>query len=216
MRVLIVEDHALLRQSMAFVLEHEPDFEGVTQAECLASARDDLNGIDVAIVDLTTATGRSDVFFELSAVSLRTKVLALCPGSNPCLFVAAIEAGAAGVLSNSSSTYDVITAVRQLQGGHSPMSPSEMSEVLRLASKQRGEDRVAREMLRRLTPRERDVLQALGEGLSDKEIALRLTVSCGTTRDYVSSILRKLGVESRLQAVLLAVKHGVLRIEAYS
>lgn len=85
--------------------------------------------------------------------------------------------------------------------------------MLRLASERREENREAQRALEQLTPRERDVLQALGRGLSDKEIAQDLGVSTETVRTHMVNILSKLEVDSRLQALVFAVRHGAVTIE---
>ena len=86
--------------------------------------------------------------------------------------------------------------------------------MLRLATQQRERDREALAAASRLTPREREVLQGLAAGLGDKEIAQRLYISTETARTHMVNILAKLGVESRLQALVFAVRHGLVTIEA--
>jgi DNA-binding NarL/FixJ family response regulator len=81
-----------------------------------------------------------------------------------------------------------------------------------LVGQQREQDRAAQQALARLTPREREVLQALADGLNDKEIALRLKISTETARSHMVNILGKLGVDSRLQALVFAVRHGAIKI----
>jgi DNA-binding NarL/FixJ family response regulator len=85
-------------------------------------------------------------------------------------------------------------------------------EAVRYVSRTRSEARETQLMVAKLTPRERDVLQALAEGLSDKEIAERLYVGLGTVRSHTTSLLSKLEVQSRLQALVFAVRHGLVEI----
>ena len=85
--------------------------------------------------------------------------------------------------------------------------------MLRLAAQRRERDHEALAVARRLTPREREVLQGLAAGLGDKEIAQRLSISTETARKHMTNILAKLGVESRLQALVFAVHHGLVTIE---
>jgi len=103
-------------------------------------------------------------------------------------------------------------ALRRLVAGELLFSPREMLELLQTTNQQREQDRVARESLARLTPREREILQALAEGLNDKAIGQRLHISTETARTHVVNILRKLNVDSRLQALVLAARYGVARI----
>jgi DNA-binding NarL/FixJ family response regulator len=126
---------------------------------------------------------------------------------------AAIEAGAAGVMHKSAPMADLVEAVRRLSAGEQLLSQEEVIEALRFLTRVRESTREARLASERLTPREREVLQALAEGSSDREIAQRLHVGEGTVHSHVTNILSKLEVSSRLQALVFAVRHGVVTIE---
>jgi DNA-binding NarL/FixJ family response regulator len=106
----------------------------------------------------------------------------------------------------------VIEAARRLAAGVAVFSRDEIAELLRLADRRREQDRETRRAIESLTPREREVLVLLAEGLSDKEIAERLYVGSGTVRSHVVSVFGKLGVHSRLQALVFAVRHGLVDI----
>jgi len=123
-----------------------------------------------------------------------------------------VEAGAAGVLNKSASIKDVIEAARRLAAGEAVLSTDEISELLRIAGRRREQDRETLQAVESLTPREREVLGLLAEGLSDKEIADRLYVGSGTVRNHVVSVFGKLGVHSRLQALVFAVRHGIVDV----
>jgi DNA-binding NarL/FixJ family response regulator len=116
------------------------------------------------------------------------------------------------VLHKSVRIKDIIDAVRRLEAGETLLSPNEVDELLQLADQQRTQDQEAQRAIESLTPRELEVLQALAEGLSDKEIAERLYLGLGTVRSHVVSILKKLGVHSRLQALVFAIRHGAVEI----
>ena len=92
------------------------------------------------------------------------------------------------------------------------ISPEELVEMLRLAGQSREEEREARATIAQLTRREMQVLKALGEGLTNKEIAERLHMSVDTERTHMMNILSKLGVHSRLQALLFAARHGLIEL----
>jgi DNA-binding NarL/FixJ family response regulator len=94
--------------------------------------------------------------------------------------------------------------------GETLFSTNELAELLRLAGHTREEEREARTNIEKLTPREMDVLQALAEGLSNKEIAEKLYMSLDTERTHMMNVLNKLGVHSRLQALLFAARYGVV------
>jgi RNA polymerase sigma factor (sigma-70 family) len=108
---------------------------------------------------------------------------------------------------------EVIAAVRSLGTGEQVLAQDEVIELLRLASRRREQQQAVTQAVQRLTPRERQVLQAVAKGLSDREIAERLHVSHETVRTHLVNIFGKLGVESRLQALLLAVRHGVVTLD---
>ena len=103
--------------------------------------------------------------------------------------------------------------MRLLSTGEQLLSQEEVIEALRFLTRVRESTREARLASERLTPREREVLQALAEGSSDREIARRLHVGEGTVHSHVTNILSKLEVSSRLQALVFAVRHGVVTIE---
>jgi two-component system nitrate/nitrite response regulator NarL len=124
----------------------------------------------------------------------------------------AVEAGAAGVLHKSVRIGDVVDAARRLVAGEAILSPAEVIELLRLAGRRRERDYEAQQRIERLTPRELEVLEAFADGLSDKEIAGRLHVGIGTVRNHIVSIFAKLGVHSRLQALVFALRHGIVEI----
>jgi DNA-binding NarL/FixJ family response regulator len=213
-RVLQVDDHAAFRQPLAFMLNREPDITVVGQAGTLAEACTMLTGVDVAIVDLDLPDGNGvDLVRSLHEVSPQTKVLILTGSSSRTDQARAVEAGASGVLHKSARIEEIIDAVKRLGAGENILSLQETIELLRLASRRREEDREAQVALRQLTRRERDVLQALARGLGDKEIAQELHVSTETVRTHMVNILNKLGVDSRLQALVFAVRYGVVSID---
>jgi DNA-binding NarL/FixJ family response regulator len=108
---------------------------------------------------------------------------------------------------------DLVGGVRRLAAGEQLLSQQEVIEALRLLVRERESSHEAQLASDKLTPREREVLQALAQGLSDKEIAQRFHVGVGTVHTHVSSILSKLEVSSRLQALVFAVRHGIVTIE---
>jgi two-component system, NarL family, response regulator DevR len=219
-RIMLVDDHTSFRQPLAFMLERESDLAVVAQAGSLAEAREVLReahkdgpAVDVAIVDLELPDGFGTEFVaELLADSPNAQVIVLSAFSDKGTLALAVEAGAAGVLHKSSRIDDITDAVRRLRSGEQLLSQREVIEAVRYVSRTRSEARETQLMVAKLTPRERDVLQALAEGLSDKEIAERLFVGIGTVRSHTTSLLSKLEVRSRLQALVFAVRHGLVEI----
>lgn len=212
-RLLLVDDHVAFRQPLAFMLERESDLTVAGQAGSIAETHELLVEFDVAIVDLTLPDGSGvELIRELRDARPRCAVLVLTASEDYADRARAIDAGALGLLHKSTSLPDIIDAVRRVNTHESLLSLEETIDLLRLAGQQRERDRAAQQKLSRLTPRERDVLQALADGLPDKEIATRLHISVETVRTHMVNILSKLGVESRLQALVFAARHGAVKI----
>ena len=217
-RVMLVDDHTTFRQPLALMLGLEPDVVVVAEAGSLVEAReileDDGLEVDVAVVDLDLPDGSGTAFIrDLRRLRPRAAALVLSALSEPAQLAPAIEAGAAGVMHKAVRMGDLLEAVRRLHAGEQLLSQQEVIEALRFVVRERESEREARLAIDKLTAREREVLQALAEGLGDKEIAERLYVGTGTVHTHVTSILSKLGVSSRLQALVFAVRHGVIRID---
>ena len=124
----------------------------------------------------------------------------------------AVEKGAAGFIHKSAYLDEVIEAMRRLCAGQTLMPLEEVVELLRFAQRTREQEHEAHQAIETLTPREREVLQALAEGLDSQGVAERLHLSPRTVRNHMSSILTKLGVHSQLQALVFAVRHGVIEL----
>jgi DNA-binding NarL/FixJ family response regulator len=212
-RIMLVDDHATFREPLAFMFNREPDFEVVAQAGSVAEARQNLGGIDLAVVDLDLPDGDgTDLIGALRAVNPRGIALVLTANANREAFARVVEAGAAGVLHKTVRIQQVVDAARTLLSGRSLFSTEEIVELLRLAEQSRERDRETHRYVERLTPRELEVLQALADGLSDKEVSESLHVGVGTVRNHLVSIFGKLGVNSRLQALVFALRQGIIKI----
>jgi DNA-binding NarL/FixJ family response regulator len=215
-RILLVEDHASFRQALAFMFEREDEFVVSGQAGSLAEARALLrkvpDGVDVAVVDLALPDG--DGYGLIEELSSRPGVvtLVLSASLEPARFARAVEAGASGVLHKSAAIGDIVDAVRRLRAGETLLSPTEVIEMLRMVSRKRQEEYEARRAIERLTPREKQVLEALAEGLDSKDIAGKLNITVETERTHMVNILGKLDVHSRLQALVFAARHGLVEI----
>lgn len=195
------------------VLEQEPELTAVRQAASLAEARTMLDGIDIAIVDLALPDGNGTALIEhLHARNPEAMALVLTASLDQLDYAHAIEAGAAGVLHKSVSLVEIKEALRRLRAGEWLLSPKELAQLLRLATRKRAQGYETRLLIAELTPREREVLEALADGLSSQEIAERLSMTVETERTHMVNILSKLGVHSRLQALVFAVRHGVVTI----
>ena len=217
--VLLVEDHAAVREAIASSFEREGGFEVVGQAASLSEAREMLGAqpvaeqVDVAVVDLGLPDGYGgDLIRDLREANPRAQALVLSVSLERGDIARAVEAGAAGVLSKTAHLDEVVEAVKRLRAGEPLMPLAEVVELLRFADSRREEELEARREAEKLTSREIEVLQALAEGLGSEDTAERLHISLRTERNDTANILSKLGVHSQLQALVFALRYGVVEI----
>ncbi len=214
-RILLVEDHASFRQAVASILDLTSEFVVVGQAGSLGEARKMLveTPVDIAIVDLGLPDGYgAELIKDLRDANPEAQALVLSASLDRAEIARAVEYGAAGVLHKSAGMDEVVDAVRRLRAGETLLPLSEVVELLRFAGTRRKEEHEARYALAQLTPREHEVLQALAEGLDGREIAEKLHISVTTERNHTARILAKLGVHSRLQALVFALRYGAVKI----
>jgi DNA-binding NarL/FixJ family response regulator len=205
-RVLLVDDHAVVRTGLRTFFDLLDDIEVVGEAgdgsEGLSLAR--TTKPDVILMDLVmpvmdglTAIGR------IKAELPETEIVALTSFVEEEKVTAALEAGASGYLLKDAQADEVAAAVRAAHAGEVHLDAA----VARLLAQRMRDKRSGREPVEPLTDRERDVLRLVGQGMSNKEIAAALFITERTARTYVSNILGKLGLASRTQAALYAVEH---------
>jgi DNA-binding NarL/FixJ family response regulator len=212
-RVVLVEDHAVVREAIAEALEREPDFEVVGQAASLAQARSMLEDVDVAVIDLGLPDGYGgDLIGELRTVNPRAKALVLAANLDRADIARAVESGAAATLDKTAHLDEVVHAARRLGAGETLLPPYEVIELLRLAVRQREEEWLDRQAIESITRREREVLNALADGLDNPAIADRLCISIRTVRNHIAHILAKLGVHSQLQALVFALRYELVEV----
>jgi two-component system nitrate/nitrite response regulator NarL len=214
-RILLVEDHASFRQTLAFVFDQQREFEVVAQAGTLAEVRRKMEDsvADLAVIDLTLPDGEgTELIEELREANPDFAALVLTASLDRTEHARAVEAGAAGILHKSADVDAILDATRRLGEGETLLSDDELVALLRLAGQNREEEVEARASIEQITPREKEVLQKLAEGLSNKEIAASLHMSVDTERTHMMNILNKLGVHSRLQALVFAARHGLVEI----
>jgi DNA-binding NarL/FixJ family response regulator len=216
-RILLVEDHVSFRQALAFMFEREPEFGVVGEAGSVAEVRKLpaglLKEVEVAVVDLALPDGDGLELIEaFSSDEPHIMTLVLSASLEAGRFARAIEAGAAGVLHKATPVKDIIDAVRRLKAGGALLSSGEVIEMLRLVSRERQEKQEALQAIEKLTRREKEILWALAEGLESREIAEKMNITVETERTHMVNILHKIGVHSRLQALVFAARHGLVEI----
>jgi DNA-binding NarL/FixJ family response regulator len=215
-RVMLVEDHTAIREALASSFEAE-GFEVVGQAASMAQAQKMLeqtkHPIDVALIDLGLPDGYgADLIKELRDAHPQAQALVLSASLDRANIARAVERGAAGVLGKTAHLEEVVQAVSRLRAGQTLMPLEEVVELLRYSSTRREEEHEAHQAIEKLTPREVEVLQALAEGLDSEGIAAKLNIALRTERNHMASILKKLEVHSQLQALLFALRHGLVEI----
>lgn len=212
-RILIVDDHPTTREPLALLLDLQPDFTVVGQAGSVQEASAQLADVDVALIDLNLPDGSGiDLIRALARAHPETISVLLTASHSRAEFALAVEAGAEAVINKSARTTEIIETIQRLGAGERVLSADEMISLLRLASQQREADRRAEQVFDRLTRRELEILQALADGMSDKQIAATLSITSRTVRTHMSNILGKLEVDSRLQALVLALRHSIVQL----
>jgi DNA-binding NarL/FixJ family response regulator len=195
------------------MFEREPGFTVVGQAGSLAEAREMLEGVDVAVLDFYLPDGfGSELIDDLHAASPHADALVLSAGLDPAGTARAVRSGAAGVLDKAVRLDEVLDAVRTLRAGGTLLSRDEIADLVSYDRLRREQERLDRQAIETLTEREMDVLRLLAEGLDSQAIARRLHISERTERNHVANVLAKLGVHSRLQALVFCLRYGVVEI----
>ena len=212
-RIMIVEDHASVRQALAHMLGLQPGFSVVAQAGSLAEAREAIEEVDVAVLDIALPDGNGiELIEDLHEIKSDTMVLVLSGSISRQQYARAVEAGAAGIMHKSASIDEIVDAISRLEKGESLLSLEEVVGVFRAVGRRREKDREARQAIQSLSEREKDLLWALAEGLDSKQIASKLNITVDTERSHFLRIFAKLGVHSRLQALVFALRYGVVEV----
>jgi RNA polymerase sigma factor (sigma-70 family) len=216
-RIFLIDDHRALTQAYSLVFANHPEIRIVAVAHHLGDARAQFAAglqADVAFVDLQLPDGSGlELIPELCAANRGMYAIVLSGTINARSRALAVAAGASGILDKAKADPEsIVEAARAVCRGEPLISPSEAVALMQEAEQFRREERAVRSAVDRLTPREREILQAIAEGLSDKEIAARLYLSDRTVRNHVVALLAKLDVDSRLQALVLAARSGAVRL----
>jgi DNA-binding NarL/FixJ family response regulator len=213
-RVLIADDDDLMRAGLAELLTVDPGIEVAGQAatgrQAVEQARrltPDVVLMDVRMPDLDGIAATR----ELARVAPRVRVLILTTFEQDDYVFGALRAGASGFLLKRTRPEDLLAAVHTIAAGDSLLSPSVTRRVIDRMAQQPTPELADQARLDALTPREREVLERVARGLSNREIAAALAVEESTVRTHVKRILMKLELRDRVQAVIFAYETGVNR-----
>lgn len=206
-RIYLLDDHEVVRRGMRELLEAEPDFEVVGESGSAAEATRRIPALrpDVAILDGRLPDGSGiDVCRDVRSQDPSIAALILTSYDDDDALFAAIMAGAAGYVLKQVRGADLVDMIRRVAAGQSTLDPSVTAQVLERI--RRGPE-VDKE-LEGLTEQEQRILELIGEGMTNRQIAQEMYLAEKTVKNYVSSLLAKLGLSSRTQAAIFAVKHG--------
>lgn len=203
--VLVVDDHPLFRAGVVHALEAEPGIAIVGEAasgeDALRLARERLP--DVVLLDISMPGWDGLVTAERIATACPASAIVMLTASDDQdQLLGALKAGARGYVLKGVSVQELVRVIRGAVEGESYVSPTLASEMLALLTRGPAPD-----PLQELTERERDILALIGKGLTNRQIGDRLGLTEKTVKHYVTNILQKLQVRSRVEAALFAARH---------
>jgi DNA-binding NarL/FixJ family response regulator len=213
-RVLIADDDDLMRAGLAELLTADPDIEIIGEASTGREAVDQASRLtpDVVLMDVRMPDlDGIGATRELSRVAPGARVLILTTFEQDDYVFGALRAGASGFLLKRTRPEELIAAVQTIARGDSLLSPSVTRRVIDRMAQQPTPELANQARLEELTAREREVLELIARGLSNREIAAALVVEESTIRSHVKRILMKLDLRDRVQAVIFAYETGVNR-----
>jgi two-component system response regulator DevR len=205
-RVFLLDDHEIVRRGLRDLLDQEDDITVVGEAGSATEALARIPAVnpDVAVLDARLPDGSGiDVCRTIRATNPSIAVIILTSYDDDDALFAAIMAGAAGYVLKQVRGHDLVEAVRRVATGQSLLDPVVTQRVLtriREGDPQAGP-------LDRLTPQENRILQLIGEGMTNRQIAAEMFLAEKTVKNYVSQLLAKLGLQRRTQAAVLAARH---------
>ena len=204
--VFLVDDHEIFRRGIRVLLASEPDIEVVGEADTASAALARIPALrpDVAVLDVRLPDGDGvTVCREIRSALPQTACLMLTAYGDGQALVGAIMAGAAGYVSKQTCGTNLVSALRAVASGQSILDPFASRQVMARLREHAAADPVAA-----LSDQEKRVLDLVGEGLTNRQIAERMFLAEKTVKNYVSSLLTKLGMQRRTQAAAFAVRHA--------
>lgn len=215
-RVLLADDHEMVRSGFSLVLRHEDDLEVVGEAADGQQAYELAQELrpDVVLMDVQMPRMDGIEATRLVVAEGLAKVVILTTFDHDEYLFAALEAGASGFLLKNAGPEQLLEAVRAVSGGHALLAPEVTRRVIaRMTEGAEASGTRAQQSVRldQLTARELEVLGTLGRGLSNAEIAEELVLGETTVKTHVSNVLNKLHLRDRVQAVVFAYESGLIR-----
>ena len=220
-RILIVDDHALFRAGIVNVLSHEKDFEVVGEAADGRSAIEAANGLspNIVLMDLSLPNpGGIETTQRIRRELPATAVVVMAVDEDEEALFASIKAGAAAFLIKDVSPEDLVQIIRRVSKGEFLINdkvfskPAVASRVLKEFRELAVYGQEAQPIFAPLSPREVEILDNIAQGMTNKQVAYALSISEQTVKNHMSSILRKLAVNDRTQAVVYAMRQGWIKM----
>lgn len=209
-RILIADDHPVVRDGLIAILSTQPDFAVVGEAGDgrAALAQIPTRKPDILLLDLEMPEMDGvETLRQLKTAGMDLPVIVFTAYDTDERIVTAVQAGAKGYLLKGAPRQELFNAIRIVNDGGSLLQPAVATRLMRQMSLEQETS------LEPLTPREHEVLEALASGFQNKEIALKLAISERTVKFHVSAILSKLNAGNRTEAVTLAAQHGLIRLD---
>jgi two-component system response regulator DevR len=209
-RIILVDDHEVVRLGLKSLLERHPQFEVVGEA---ASARDALEQVaamepDVVVMDIRLpGTSGIEACEQIVDQHPNTKVIMLTSYAEDEMLFSAIRAGASGYVLKQIASEELVKAIEAVGRGEALLDPAVTQRVFQEVRRAVKEEEAS--AFAHLSQQEKHVLLLVSEGKTNREIAKNLFLGEGTVRNYVSSILSKLGVNNRAEAAAYAVEHNL-------
>ncbi len=205
-RILLVDDHPLFRQGVAYTLSREPDLAVVGEASNGRQAVDLARSLqpDVVLLDITMPEGDGlETAAKITAFVPTARIVMLTASEEGDDLVTAMKVGARGYVIKGAGATEVVAAVRAVAAGEAYITPKMAGSLLVEMTQKPADD-----PLEELTEREREVLALLVQGMTNREIGEKLSLAEKTVKHYVTAVLQKLHVRNRVEAALLAQRHG--------
>jgi two-component system response regulator DevR len=209
-RILVVDDHEVVRLGLRALLEQNPGFDVVAEAATAREAleKTKLHNPDVVVMDIRLKGGSGiEACQEITENYPDAKVIMLTSYAEDEMLFSAIRAGAAGYVLKQIGGHDLVRAIEAVGRGEALLDPAVTQRVFQEVRKAAREEEAS--AFAELTQQEMHVLQLVSEGRTNRQIAEMLYLGEGTVRNYVSSILSKLGVRNRAEAAAYAVEHNL-------
>lgn len=216
LKVIVVDDQALVRRGFSMVLEQQSDIEVVAEAgtgleaiEAVREQKPDIVLMDIRMPELDGLEATERIVAENGE---QTRIIVLTTFDPDEYIYRALRAGASGFLLKDIPPEDMVAAVRAVAEGGALLAPDITRRLITKFAAQGDSNPKLGERVERLTERERDVLGCIGSGLNNQEVAAELGIGAATVKTHVSSVLSKLGLRDRAQAVIFAYESELVKV----